>query len=296
LESDEEVGGGPAKRDGNEQNSGERMKSVLLAAGVGKRLGARGQQIPKGLLSFGGQSLLERHIRALLKFGARPVVIVIGYKKDDVRREITAKFCDRCIVTTNGKPAPADADIVFIENPVYHHGNLLSLWATHKLVETEPFLLMDADVLCDERLVQRILESPHANCFLLDRESVAQGGSDEEMVAGVNAGRVMRFERGLKARDFQVIGESVGFFKFSAEGSRAMFAKMKEYLDRQNVDAHYDDALGEILDTVNFGYEDITGQPWIEIDFEEDARRAEREILPRIVGETTRRRETVVRN
>lgn len=268
------------------------MKSVLLAAGVGKRLGAKGQEIPKGLLSFGGQSLLERHVRALLKFNARPVVIVIGYKKDDVRREITAKFADRRIATTNGKPAPANADIVFIENPVYHHGNLLSLWATHKLVETEPFLLMDADVLCDERLVQRLLESPRANCFLLDRESVE---GEEEMVAAVKAGRVMRFGRGLRARDFDVTGESVGFFKFSAEGSRAMFAKMKEYLDRQNVDAHYDDALAEILDTVNFGYEDITGLPWIEIDFEEDARRAEREILPRIVGASSPHRESVAR-
>ncbi len=269
------------------------MKSVLLAAGVGKRLGARGQEIPKGLLSFGGQSLLERHVRALLKFAARPVVIVIGYKKELVRREIAAKFPDARIADANGKPPPANADIVFIENPVFHHGNLLSLWATHKLVETEPFLLMDADVLCDERLVQRLLESPRANCFLLDRESVE---GEEEMVAAAKAGRVMRFGRGLRAREFDVTGESVGFFKFSAEGSRAMFAKMKEYLDRQNVDAHYDDALAEILGDVNFGYEDITGLPWIEVDFEEDARRAEREILPRIVGASSQRHESVVRH
>jgi choline kinase len=256
------------------------MKAVLLAAGVGKRLGATGREIPKALLTFGGQSLLERHVRALLKLNARPVIIVIGYRKELVRREIAAKFPDARIADANGKSAPPDAEIIFVENPVYHHGNLLSLWAAHKLVQTEPFLLMDADVLCDERIIRRLLESPHPNCLLLDRES-AEG--QEEMLAAATAGRVMRFARGLRAPEFDLTGESVGFFKFSAEAARAMFAKMKEFIERSDVDASYDDALAQILDTINFGYADITGQPWIEIDFEQDIRRAEREVLPRLL-------------
>src|SRR5947208_2021399 len=106
------------------------MKAVLLAAGVGKRLGLKGQQIPKCLLTFGGQTLLERHIHALQKFGARPIIIVVGYKKELVERELSAKFSSANFATaTNGKSAangapaelPADAGIVFVENPVYHH-------------------------------------------------------------------------------------------------------------------------------------------------------------------------------
>ena len=31
-----------------------------------------------------------------------------------------------------------------------------------------------------------------------------------------------------------------------------------------------------------FGYEDVTGLPWIEIDFAEDVERAEKEILPNL--------------
>ena len=56
------------------------------------------------------------------------------------------------------------------------------------------------------------------------------------MQAAAKGGRVKQFERGLKARDYDVIGESVGFFKFSAKGSRAMFQKLKEYLDRQQIE------------------------------------------------------------
>jgi choline kinase len=264
------------------------MKAVLLAAGIGKRLGPIGQEIPKCLLQIGGQTLLERHVRALRKLGASPIIIVIGYKKELVERELAAKFPElRVASPLNGKggasaqtaKAPSDADVLLVANPAYHHGNLLSLWATHKLVANEPFVLLDADVLGDERLIQRIIETPHVNSFLIDR-NFPEG--EEEMHAAANAGRVLRFERGLKSREFEIVGESVGFFKFSAEGARAIFRKMQEYLVRSEVDAHYDDALRDILTEVEFGFEDITGLPWIEIDFEEDARRAETEILPKI--------------
>jgi choline kinase len=264
------------------------MKAVLLAAGFGKRLGPIGQEIPKCLLQIGGRTLLERHVTTLRALGATPIIVVLGYKREVVAQELMAKFPALRIACLfngtkatghEGAPAPIETDLLVVENPAFHHGNLLSLWATHKLVDGEPFVLMDADVLCDERVLSRLVESPRANCFLLDRD-FPEG--DEETHVAANAGRVVRFERGLKARNFDVVGESVGFFKFSAEASRVMFQQMNEYLSRSEVDAQYDDALKDILPRVEFGYEDITGLPWIEIDFEEDARRAETEILPKI--------------
>jgi choline kinase len=264
------------------------MNAVLLAAGIGKRLGPRGKEIPKCLLVIGGETLLQRHVRALRKLGIGPIIIVVGYKKELVERELAAKFPQLRVAyapngtspTANHSTAPQpDADIVLIDNPAYHHGNFLSLWATHRFVEGKPFFLMDADVLCDERVLKRLVESRHASSFLIDHD-FPEG--EEEMHAAANTGRVVRFERGLKARNFDVVGESVGFFKFSAEASRVMFQKLREYIDRGEVDAHYDNALADILPAVKFDYEDITGLPWIEIDFEEDIRKAEAEILPKL--------------
>ncbi len=44
----------------------------------------------------------------------------------------------------------------------------------------------------------------------------------------------------------------------------------------------YEDALREFFEAVQVGYELIGGLPWTEIDFEEDVRRAERDVLPRL--------------
>lgn len=53
-------------------------------------------------------------------------------------------------------------------------------------------------------------------------------------------------------------------------------------------DAHFEEALRAVLlasPPDRFGVEDVTGLPWIEIDFPADVERAEREILPALLLE-----------
>jgi choline kinase len=46
----------------------------------------------------------------------------------------------------------------------------------------------------------------------------------------------------------------------------------------------YEEAIRDVLlaEPRQFGYEDVTGLPWIEIDFPEDVKRARDDILPRL--------------
>ena len=58
------------------------MKAIILAAGVGKRLGPAAENKPKCLLKFGGRSLLQRHLYNLMSLSVSEIVIVYGYKKN----------------------------------------------------------------------------------------------------------------------------------------------------------------------------------------------------------------------
>ena len=54
---------------------------------------------------------------------------------------------------------------------------------------------------------------------------------------------------------------------------------------RSNPNEMYEEAIRLIVkDSVlnNFGYEDITNLPWIEIDFPEDLDKAKKKLLPKI--------------
>jgi molybdenum cofactor cytidylyltransferase len=60
-----------------------RLAAVLLAAGASRRLGQ-----PKQLVKLGGESLVRRAAGLLLKLGADPVVVVTGFRPQDITREL----------------------------------------------------------------------------------------------------------------------------------------------------------------------------------------------------------------
>ena len=49
------------------------MRAIMLAAGVGARLGAGAEAAPKVLLEFGGTSRLRRHLEILRAAGVRDI-------------------------------------------------------------------------------------------------------------------------------------------------------------------------------------------------------------------------------
>lgn len=226
------------------------MKAVILAAGQGNRLRDAGREQPKCLLRFAGETLLGRMLRDLAALDLEPI-LVVGYLADRVREEV-----DR---TARGAP------IRFVENPEYRGGNLLSAWEAREHL-SGPVLLMDADVLYHPDILRRLVASPHANCFLLDRHF--EPGEEPTHVA-VDGGRVTDFRRDIR-EPHDLIGESVGFFKFSAEAAADLVRTMGAFVAGGRRDASYDDALRELLPRHRFGAEEVTGLPWIEIDFPED--------------------------
>ena len=82
-------------------------------------------------------------------------------------------------------------------------------------------------------------------------------------------------------------GESVGFFRFSAPVAKGLVEAAKTIVAAGGRADYMEEAIrAELLRTpAAFAYEDVTGLPWIEIDFPEDMARAERDILPALLPE-----------
>jgi choline kinase len=83
---------------------------------------------------------------------------------------------------------------------------------------------------------------------------------------------------------FDACGESVGFFKLSRAGARALEAHVAGHVRAGRRSAPHEEALRDMMlaEPGAFGVEDVTGLPWIEIDFPEDVARARTEIQPRV--------------
>lgn len=247
------------------------MKALLMAAGVGKRLGGGSQQPPKCLLEIGGKTLLQRHLEILDEADVDEVVIGIGYRQRDIATAV-AQYAPTTPVTA-------------VYNPDYEQGSIVTLWYLREHL-SEDVLLMDADVLYDYRLLERLLASPHPNCFLLDR-TLEPG--DEPVKLCIRDGRIVEFRKRVSVEaDYQ--GESVGFFRFGNDVAHRLAEITEFYILNEQTDRPHEEALCDVLlsDPDGFGFEDITGLPWIEIDFQEDVHRARDEILPRLQARPSR--------
>ncbi len=245
------------------------MRAIILAAGVGKRLGSA-HTGPKCLLEFGGRSLLERHLDALSAAGVDDVTLVLGHEADTIRRAL---------------PAAAAGRVLCHYNPLYTLGSMLSLWSARQtLLSGDDVLVMDADVLYDPAIVQRLARSAAPNCFLLDRDFLP---GDEPVKICLQGERIVEFRKQIAAGlTYNRVGESVGFFRFDAGTATRLARIVDRHAAREGRELPHEEALRELAlsGEADIAVEDVTGLAWIEIDFPEDITRAAGDILPRIDG------------
>jgi choline kinase len=245
------------------------MMAVMLAAGVGSRLfGAGHERPPKVLLQFDGKTLLQRHVENLLAAGIERLAVVVGYRKDDVIDALAAT-------------APSGF-ASWIENPAFREGSVLSMCsARDEFASGESVLFMDADVLYHPEVLFRLVRAEGENCFLFDRHLNA--GEDPVRLC-VRGGEPVDIGKGI-AGACELVGEWPGFLKLGPQIGRQIARLAQEFEKGERRDAPYEDVLRDALHQAapgTFTCEDISGIPWIEIDFPEDLERAQGEILPRI--------------
>ena len=248
------------------------MQAIMLAAGVGSRLfGDTDTQPPKCLLEFDGKTLLRRHIEILYNMGIEGLTLVLGYRKDEILAE--ADQVQRDI--------GANDFVHHVINPDYRLGTVVSMHtAKSVLIGGSDVLMMDADVLYTQTLIKRLLESPHPNCLLVDREL---DPGDEPVKVCIENETIVNFGK-LLPRNYESMGEWPGFMKLSPRIASRMVEACAAIIDAGRPEQPCEDAIYDVLmaEPGVFGFEDVTGEPWIEIDFPEDLERAKVVILPKL--------------
>lgn len=247
------------------------MRAIILAAGRGVRLQLpEDSQLPKCLLRFDGMTLLERHLRMLENAGVEDVTIAVGFRHELVEAELTR---------LSWKPRPE-----LLINMQFELGSVLTVHtAARAMTRGGDILLMDADVLYDERILSALVAgNGPVNRLLIDRDFEA---GDEPVKLCLRAGEPVELRKQLAADlKFDTIGESVGFFRFDQAGARRLAALVADYVDTGRAHMPHEEAVRDLLREGSQVFEvaDVTGLPWIEIDFPNDVVRAARDVLPQL--------------
>jgi len=108
--------------------------AVILAAGKGTRLRENADDLPKPLYTVGGVPLIKRTIMTLAAAGVTKVVVVTGFRAEQIR------------ATLDGDPAYREAgvEIVLVHNAEFEKANGISVLVGGGAL-TGPFMLSMAD-------------------------------------------------------------------------------------------------------------------------------------------------------
>jgi len=242
--------------------------AVILAAGLGSRLGELGERRPKGLLPVGDQSLVARSCAALVRAGITRILVGTGHE-EGAYRAFASGF--------------DGADVECVYNPDYATtGSMATLHALRDHLR-EPCLVLESDLLYEERALHRVLASPHPDVILA---SGFTGAGDEVYMELDGAGRLRRLSK--HPDDLQTLdAELVGITKL---GVQAYADACDLFAARAGTDPRldYEHCLMHLSQRgAGIPVEVVEDLVWCEVDDTTHLERARTVILPRVEGAIT---------
>jgi choline kinase len=241
------------------------MKAVILAAGQGKRIRAVHGERPKCLIRVDDKTILDHQLEGLSGAGVDEIAIVVGYEKRQIIRHVQRNFRRRT------------PKVSFIENPAFAlSNNMYSLWMAREWVGGDGFACLNADVICDPRILKSAMKTESPVSMIVD-----PGWRDETMKVMISNGRVVQMSKKISKQEFS--GTYIGITVFDQAINARFFAKMEELVEAGRVNEFFNAAVQELVNEgLRVGFTSTAGAPWAEIDDPLDLTFAQQNVFPQL--------------
>lgn len=235
------------------------MQAIILAAGMGKRLGEYTKDNTKCMVSVNSTTLIDRVLGQLSQLNLNRVVIVVGYEGQ--------KLMDYLGNERNG------LKIEYVNNPIYNKtNNIYSLaLAKDKMMEDDT-LLIESDLIFDDGMFNLLLDNPYPNLALVAKYETWMDGT---MVRIDEDNNIVNFvpKAAFRYEDVDVYYKTVNIYKFSKEFSTIKYVPFLEaYTKSVGNNEYYENVLRIIsfLNSHDLKALPITNEKWYEIDDKQD--------------------------
>ena len=230
--------------------------ALILAAGVGRRLGSLVAGIPKAMVELDGRPLLGRTLAALEACGWREAIIVTGHAHEAI---------DDFIRGRRGRIA-----VRTVHNRRYAEtNNIVSLLAAEDHL-ANGFCLLNSDIVFGTAILRDVLAHDTGVWLAVDAEETL--GAEEMKVEVDEASIVRRISKNLPPATS--LGEYIGIAKFDAPGAATVLESARRLVRDGGEGLYYEDAIDRAAAELGARPLFTRGVPWTEIDDEADYRRA----------------------
>ena len=165
--------------------------AVILAAGIGRRLGKLGENTPKGLLRIGGESLIRRSMATLENHGIENFVVVVGH---------LAHLYEKEFLNTKVR--------LVYNRDFARSGSFYSLIHGLEVLETGA-LVLDSDIIFEPRSIEVLLKSTSEAAVLTSGETQ----SGDEVWARTTGDRLEELSKAIIGSGIDRMQEFTGIMR-----------------------------------------------------------------------------------
>lgn len=236
------------------------MQAIILAAGMGRRLGELTQGNTKCMIKVNGVRLIDRMLNQLAQLNLNRVLIVVGYKGKELVDYIGDRYRQRL-------------KIEFAENPVYDKtNNIYSLSIVKQQLQADDTLLIESDLIFDDAMFSMILSNPYPNLALVAKYETWMDGT---MVRIDGDNNIVNFvpKKAFNYDEVDTYYKTVNIYKFSREFSEQVYVPFLDaYCRVMGNNEYYEQVLRVItlLDKADLKALPIGKERWYEIDDVQD--------------------------
>lgn len=235
------------------------MQAIILAAGMGKRLGEFTRNNTKCMVEVNGEKLIDRLLRQLSGLNLNKIVIVVGYEGQKLIDYLGQQHYN--------------LKIVYVNNPIYDKtNNIYSLYLAKKHLQEDDTLLIESDLIFDDGMFELILQDKNPNLALVAKY---ESWMDGTMVKIDGDNNIINFvpKAAFSYVDKDKYYKTVNIYKLSKEFSTNKYIPFLEaYTKSVGNNEYYENVLSIIsfLNSQNLKALPVNDKKWYEIDDKQD--------------------------
>lgn len=235
------------------------MQAIILAAGMGRRLGDLTRENTKCMVEVNGVKLIDRTLSQLSELDLNRVIIVTGYKGASLRTYVGNEY--------NG------LKIEYIDNPVYDRtNNIYSLFLAKEKLQEDDTLLIESDLIFDDTLFRKIVDNPYPDLAMVAKY---ESWMDGTMVRIDSDNNIVNFvpKAAFIYDDVDYYYKTVNIYKFSKDFSRNEYVPFLDAYSRVMGNNEYYEQVLRVLTLLNSSTLKafpISDEKWYEIDDVQD--------------------------
>ncbi len=239
------------------------MQALILAAGMGRRLGELTRSNTKCMVEVHGKSLIIRMLEQLSELPINRIVLVIGYEGKKVRDLVGDSF----------KSVP----VVYIENPIYEStNNIYSLYLAKDYLLEDDTILLESDLIIDSRILIDLINNPYPSLAVVAKYQSWMDGTVMNIDKDCNITGFIP-KRDFNSSRIETYYKTVNIYKFSKSFSQTHYVPfLQAYTNALGTNEYYEQVLRVItlLERPEIKAMETTDK-WYEIDDIPDLKNAE---------------------